>query len=176
MRALSRSRSRPQLGAAQVAASTRDAVEDAPRAVHHDCARDALRVEGHERASRRAQRVVGGVAAVGCRVACEAAEAASREGAHAAERLVDEQLHRGLLVLDGVDVVTCVVSDEAGAGGMVKLAEARHSALARAEDSVFEALCRVAHAVLMTVQRGACDVHATVYDDEGMTMKVSDIV
>ena len=36
MRALSRSRSRPQLGAAQVAASTRDAVEDALRAVHHE--------------------------------------------------------------------------------------------------------------------------------------------
>ena len=66
-------------GTIEIAAGARDAVEDALRAVHHDGAGDALRVEGHEGASCRADRVVGGVAAAGRRVACEAAEAASRE-------------------------------------------------------------------------------------------------
>ena len=51
-------------GTIEIAAGARDAVEDALRAVHHDGAGDALRVEGHEGASCRADRVVGGVAAV----------------------------------------------------------------------------------------------------------------
>ena len=96
---------------------------DALRNVHHDRARDALCVEGHKGASRRAQRVVGGVAAVRNSIASKAAKAASGERAHATERLVDEQLHCGLPVLDSVNIVTCVVSYIAGARGMVELAQ-----------------------------------------------------
>ena len=44
-------------GTIEIAAGARDAVEDALRAVHHDGAGDARRVEGHERARRRADRM-----------------------------------------------------------------------------------------------------------------------
>ena len=71
-----------------VSAGATDAHEDALRAVHHDVVGDALRVEGYERARRRAQLVLCGVDTRHRSVAAEAAEVAGREGAHASERLV----------------------------------------------------------------------------------------
>ena len=48
-----------------------------------------------------------------------------------------------------------MVRYKAGARGMVKLAQSLESALAGAQDPVLEALTSVAHAILVTVQRGA---------------------
>jgi len=87
-------------------AGTGQLVKDALHAVHDDRTRDALRVEGDEGAGGRAGAVSCRVAAAHHRVAGEAAEAASRVRAHAAEDLVDEQVDEGLAVLDGVDIET----------------------------------------------------------------------
>ena len=83
-------------------------------------------------------------------VASEAAEAAGREGAHAAQRLVDEQLHGGLLVLEGVHVVTCVVRHKAGAPLVAEAALGREAPLAGAKHLVLEALRGVTKGVLVT--------------------------
>ena len=73
-------------------AGVRQLVEDALHAVHNDRARDLLRVEGHEGARRRARTVIGRIATVQRRVAGEAAQAARGVRAHAAQRLVHEEV------------------------------------------------------------------------------------
>ena len=105
MRAPLRGGSRAGLRHAEpVSAGATDALENALRAVHTYRSADALRVVGHKRAGGRAQRVVGGVVVVLGGGASEAAEATRGEGRDAARGLVDEQVHLGLAVFDGIDV------------------------------------------------------------------------
>ena len=109
MRAPLRGGSRAGLRHAEpVSAGATDALENALRAVHTYRSANALRVVGHKRAGGRAQRVVGGVVVVLGGGASEAAEATRGEGRDAARGLVDEQVHLGLAVLDGIDVVAIV--------------------------------------------------------------------
>ena len=65
------------------------------------------------------------------------------------------QLYGGLFVLDGIIIVTCMVSYKAVARGMVTLAQSLESALVGAKDLVLQALTSVAHAIIVTVQRGS---------------------
>ena len=136
-------------------AGGRQLVEDALHAVHNDRARDLLRVEGHEGARRRARTVIGRIATVQRRVAGEAAQAARGVRAHAAQRLVHEEVDGGLAVLDGVDVIACVGRHMAGARGMVEAARGRQAPPARAQHLVLKAFGRVAHAALVATEGGA---------------------
>ena len=66
--------------AERVAAKAFDVLEGVASAVHHDVGGDALRVERHERAGRRTERVVRRVSTTARGVASEPAEVASSVG------------------------------------------------------------------------------------------------
>ena len=105
--------------AERVAAKALDVLEGVASAVHHDVGGDALRVERHERAGRRTERVVRCVSTTARGVASEPAEVASSVGRHAAKDFVAKQLDIGLAVEDSVSIVTKLGFDVAGAGLMV---------------------------------------------------------
>ena len=104
---------------------------DSCRAVDNASGREPLRVVRNEGPGGVAARVVGRVAARFFGGASETTEVARGKRRHAAKRLVCKELDRCLAVFDGIDIVTVVSGDEAGAGGVIGgalLAAAAHLA------------------------------------------------
>ena len=133
-----------------------DPLKDPLRSVHHTGRRDALPKVGDEGTRGVAARVIRAVATRFGGGAAQAAEVARCEGGHGAgRRLVNEKVDRGLAVVDGVAVVTAVMSDEAGAIAMVEASHGRNASPAGAKHAPLEGLLRVAKGIFAAVESGS---------------------